>query len=109
MGYMDEGQPAANHGTTTGTSVISSSYPRQTMATATTQNWNVSFPPGLPKVAVKLVVTGGTPTISLVGGTPVIAADSDQTLTTMAVGTYLVKGESFDNGVTSEWFISKVA
>lgn len=98
-----------DHGTITTTEDFSSVFPYHTITTGTSHIWTLSdFTFGRPRIDIKLVVTGGTPTITLPGGAT-IATDSPQNLTTIATGTYILKVVSFDNGTSYEVIVWQVS
>ncbi len=98
------------HGTvSTGTEDFNAAVTHHTITTAGSHTWSFSgFSSIMPELSIKLVVSSGTPTISL-PGTATIASDSAQNLSSMAAGTYLVEVVSFDSGTSYEVFVGQVS
>ena len=99
-----------DHGTiSTGSEEISAAFTHHTLTTGGSHAWTfAAFTEAKPEASLKLVVSGGTPTITL-PGTATISSDSAQTLSALAAGTYLVEIVSFDGGSNYEVIVAQVS
>ena len=99
-----------DHGTvSTGTEDFDFTDSHHTITTGGSHTWTFSNVATIdPEISIKLIVSGGTPTITLPGGCT-IASDSAQTLSAMAAGTYLAEIVSFDGGTSYEVLVAQVS